>query len=408
MLIFRNAAILDPVLGRLLSPRDVVVDGTDIVQVSETPLTADAAQVIDLQGKVMMPGLIDCHVHCMASHLNLGSNAKLPNVLAVLRAVPLIEGMLNRGFTTVRDAGGADWALAEATRTGVIKGPRIFPAGRAISQTGGHGDFRPRNDIMEPCFCSHKAGSISRVADGIDAVRLAVREEIQKGATQIKIMASGGVASPNDPVHFLGYSRDEIRAMAEEASNAGTYVMAHAYTSAAIRRAVECGVRTIEHGNLADLEAAKVLCAHGAYAVPTLITYEALFSEGASFGFPPEAVAKINAVREPGLRALETLAQAGVKMGFGTDLLGQSQRLQSEEFRLRAQVLGNLEVIRSATSYAAEILMAVGRLGVIAPGAAADLLVLDANPLTDIGVLLGQGEHMLAIMKDGQFHKSLV
>lgn len=408
MIIFRNAAILDPQLGRLLSPRDVAVDGGDIVQVSETPLPADGAQVIDLQGKVMMPGLIDCHVHCMASHLNLGSNAKLPNVLAVLRAVPLIEGMLNRGFTTVRDAGGADWALAEATRTGVIKGPRIFPAGRAISQTGGHGDFRPRNDIMEPCFCSHKAGSISRVADGIDAVRLAVREEIQKGATQIKIMASGGVASPNDPVHFLGYSRDEIRAMTEEASNAGTYVMAHAYTSAAIRRAVECGVRTIEHGNLADLEAAKVLCDHGAYAVPTLITYEALFSEGASFGFPPEAVAKINAVREPGLRALETLAQAGVKMGFGTDLLGQSQRLQSEELRLRAQVLGNLEVIRSATSYAAEILMAVGRLGVIAPGAAADLLVLDANPLTDIGVLLGQGEHMLAIMKDGQFHKSLV
>lgn len=408
MLIFRNAAILDPVLGRLLSPRDVLIDGTDIVQVSEMPLAADTAQVIDLRGKVMMPGLIDCHVHCMASHLNLGTNAKLPNVLAVLRALPIIEGMLNRGFTTVRDAGGADWALAEATRTGLIKGPRIFPAGRAISQTGGHGDFRPRNDIMEPCFCSHKAGSISRVADGIDAVRLAVREEIQKGATQIKIMASGGVASPNDPVHFLGYSRDEIRAMAEEASNAGTYVMAHAYTSAAIRRAVECGVRSIEHGNLADLEAAKVLSDHGAYAVPTLITYEALFSEGAAFGFPPEAVAKINAVREPGLRALETLAQAGVKMGFGTDLLGQSQRLQSEEFRLRAPVLGNLEVIRSATSYAAEILMAVGRLGVIAPGAAADLLVLDANPLTDIGVLLGQGEHMLAIMKDGQFHKSLV
>lgn len=408
MIIFRNAAILDPVLGRLLPPRDVLIDGTDIVQVSEAPLTMNADQVIDLQGKVMMPGLIDCHVHCMASHLNLGTNARLPNVLAVLRALPIIEGMLNRGFTSVRDAGGADWALAEATRTGVIKGPRIFPSGRAISQTGGHGDFRPRNDIMEPCFCSHKAGSISRVADGVDAVRLAVREEIQKGATQIKIMASGGVASPNDPVHFLGYSREEIRAMAEEASNAGTYVMAHAYTSAAIRRAVECGVRTIEHGNLADLEAAKVLAEHGAYAVPTLITYEALFSEGASFGFPPEAVAKINAVREPGLRALETLAQAGVKMGFGTDLLGQSQRLQSEEFRLRAQVLGNLEVIRSATSYAAEILMAVGRYGVIAPGAAADLLVLDANPLTDIGVLLGQGEHMLAIMKDGQFHKSLV
>lgn len=408
MIVFRNAAILDPELGHILSPRDVLVNDDQIVQVSEKPLTVNADQDIDLHGKIMMPGLIDCHVHCMASNLNLGTNAKMPNVLAVLRAIPIIEGMINRGFTSVRDAGGADWALAEATRTGLIKGPRIFPAGRAISQTGGHGDFRPRSDIMEPCFCSQKLGSISRIADGIDAVRFAVRDEIQKGASQIKIMASGGVASPNDPIHFLGYGRDEIRAMVEEANNAGTYVMAHAYTSAAIRRAVECGVRTIEHGNLADKEAAVVLADHGAYAVPTLITYEALFSEGASYGFPSEAVAKINAVREPGMRALETLALAGVKMGFGTDLLGESQRLQSEEFRLRSGVLGNLEAIRAATTYAAEIIMGVGRFGTIAPGAVADLLVLDGNPLTDINVLLGQGEHMLAIMKDGKFHKSLV
>lgn len=408
MIVFRNAAILDPDLGQILSPRDVLVKDDQIVEVSETPLSVTADQDIDLHGKIMMPGLIDCHVHCMASNLNLGTNAKMPNVLAVLRAIPIVEGMINRGFTSVRDAGGADWALAEATRTGLIKGPRIFPAGRAISQTGGHGDFRPRSDIMEPCFCSQKLGSISRIADGIDAVRFAVRDEIQKGATQIKIMASGGVASPNDPIHFLGYGRDEIRAMVEEATNAGTYVMAHAYTSAAIRRAVECGVRTIEHGNLADKEAAQVLANHGAYAVPTLITYEALFSEGASYGFPAEAVAKINAVREPGMRALETLASAGVKMGFGTDLLGESQRLQSEEFRLRAGVLGNLEAIRAATTYAAEILMGVGRFGTIAPGAVADLLVLDGNPLNDINVLLGQGEHMLAIMKDGKFHKSLV
>lgn len=408
MIVFRNAAVLDPELGQILSPRDVLVKDDQIVAVSETPLSVIADQDIDLRGKIMMPGLIDCHVHCMASNLNLGTNAKMPNVLAVLRAIPIVEGMINRGFTSVRDAGGADWALAEATRTGLIKGPRIFPAGRAISQTGGHGDFRPRSDIMEPCFCSQKLGSISRIADGIDAVRFAVRDEIQKGATQIKIMASGGVASPNDPIHFLGYGRDEIRAMVEEATNAGTYVMAHAYTSAAIRRAVECGVRTIEHGNLADKEAAEVLANHGAYAVPTLITYEALFSEGASYGFPAEAVAKINAVREPGMRALETLALAGVKMGFGTDLLGESQRLQSEEFRLRAGVLGNLEAIRAATTYAAEIIMGVGRFGTIAPGAVADLLVLDGNPLNDINVLLGQGDHMLAIMKDGKFHKSLV
>ena len=408
MIVFTSASVLDPNAGALLPGRQVLVDGTEIIAVSAEPLDAPGAEVIDLGGKVLMPGLIDCHVHCVASSMNLGANARMPNILAALRAVPIIEGMLNRGFTTVRDAGGADWSLAEATRTGLVRGPRIFPAGRAISQTGGHGDFRPRNDIIEPCYCSSKLGAISRVADGVDAVRLAVREEIQKGATQIKIMASGGVASPNDPIHFLGYSRDEIRAMAEEAANAGTYVMAHAYTSAAIIRAAECGVRTIEHGNLVDDAAARVLAEREAYVVPTLITYEALYYEGAALGFPKEAIAKIDGVRGPGLASLEVLAKRGVKMGFGSDLLGEAHRLQSEEFRLRAQVLGNAEALRSATTYAAEILQRGGRYGTIAPGAAADLLVVDGNPLDDISVLLGQGERLLAIMKDGQFYKRLV
>lgn len=408
MILFTSASVLDPATGQLLAGRQVLVEGTDIVAVSDTPLEAPGAEVIDLAGKVLMPGLIDCHVHCVASSMNLGANARMPNILAALKSVPIIEGMISRGFTSVRDAGGADWSLAEATRTGLVRGPRIFPAGRAISQTGGHGDFRPRNDIIEPCYCSSKLGAISRVADGVDAVRLAAREEIQKGATQIKIMASGGVASPNDPIHFLGYSRDEIAAIAEEAANAGTYVMAHAYTSAAIIRAAECGVRTIEHGNLVDDAAARVLADHDAYVVPTLITYEALYYEGAALGFPKEAIAKIDGVRGPGLASLEVLAKRGVKMGFGSDLLGEAHRLQSEEFRLRAQVLGNAEALRSATTYAAEILQGVGRYGTIAPGAAADLLVVDGNPLDDISVLLGQGEHLLAIMKDGQFFKRLV
>lgn len=409
MILFQSASLLDPASGRLLPRRQVLIEGTDIVAVSDQPIDAPAgAEVIDLAGKVLMPGLIDLHVHCVASQLNLGHNAKLPNVLAALRAIPIVEGMLMRGFTTVRDAGGADWSLAEATRTDLIRGPRIFPSGKALSQTGGHGDFRPRNDLIEPCFCDHKLGSISRVVDGVDGVRRAVREEIQQGATQIKIMASGGVASPNDPIHFLGYSRDEIRAIVEEASNAGTYVMAHAYTPAAIVRAVECGVRTIEHGNLADDEAAAAAAAHGAYVVPTMVTYEALATEGAALGFPPDAVTKIDAVRAPARRALETLARRGVKLGFGSDLLGPSQRLQSEEFRLRAQVLGNLEAIRSATSYAAEILMAPHRYGCVLPGAAADLVVVDGNPLDDIGLLLGQGEHLLAILKDGKFYKRLI
>jgi imidazolonepropionase-like amidohydrolase len=268
MILFEHADILDAASGTLLKDRFVLVEGDTISRVSEQPISAPGARVVDARGRVLMPGLIDCHVHVLASMLNIGRLARMPNVLAVLRAVPILRGMLMRGFTTVRDAGGADWSLAEAVRTGTVQGPRIFPAGRALSQTGGHGDFRERSDVIEPCPCTPKVGAIGRVVDGVDAIRRAVREEIQMGATQIKIMASGGVASPTDPIHYLGFSEDEVRAAVEEASNADTYVMAHAYTGRAIARAVRCGVRTIEHGNLVDAEAARVMADHGAIAVP--------------------------------------------------------------------------------------------------------------------------------------------
>ena len=404
-LIIANCRLLDAAAGRLLGTRHILIESDTIREVSESPIARPGARVIEAAGRVLMPGLIDCHVHVLASMLNLGRMATVPNVFAVLRAVPILRGMLQRGFTTVRDAGGADWSLAEATRTGVIEGPRIFPSGKALSQTGGHGDMRERSDIIEPCACTPKIGAIARVVDGVDAIRKAVREEIQKGATQIKIMASGGVASPNDPIHFLGYSEDEVRAAVEEAGNAGTYVMAHAYTPKAIARAVRCGVRTIEHGNLVDAQAADVMAEHQAIAVPTLATYEALATEGASLGFPAESVAKIEAVRGSGLRSLEIFSRAGVRMAFGTDLLGESHRLQGIEFRLRAQVLGAAEAIRAATVHAAHLLNMDGRLGVIAPGAVADLLLVDGDPLSDIHLLASQGEALALIVKAGQITK---
>jgi imidazolonepropionase-like amidohydrolase len=358
--------------------------------------------VIDAAGKTVMPGMIDCHVHAVAAHLNLGLNGNVPNAFATMRAIPILGGMLKRGFTSVRDAGGADWTLAEATRTDLIQGPRIFSSGRALSQTGGHGDFRARTDILEPCACSQKVGSIARVVDGVENLRVAVREEMLKGATQIKIMASGGVASPNDPIHFLGYSEDEVRAVVEEAANAGTYVMAHAYTPKAIARVVKLGVRTIEHGNLVDEETAKLMAEKGAYMIPTLVTYEALASEGESLGLPPESVAKIETVRATGKAALRTLQDAGVKMGLGSDLLGASHRFQSDELRIRAEILGNGPVLQQATLVGAEVVGMAGQLGVIKAGAIADLLVVDGDPLADISCLLGQGDHILNVVKDGK------
>ena len=407
-ILFQAANVLDVASLQLKTGQDVWVENGLIKSVGphqSDVFIASGTKVVKAEGKTLMPGLIDCHVHVIAAHLNLNITANQPNVFATLRALPIMKGMLMRGFTTVRDAGGGDWNLAEATRTDMTIGPRIFAAGRALSQTGGHGDGRPRSDVIEPCTCSSRVGTLARVVDGVDNVRLAVREEIMKGANQIKIMASGGVASPNDPIHYLGYSEAEIRAIVEEAEHAGTYVMAHAYTPKAIYRAVAYGVRSIEHGNLIDEETAQFMAERNAYMVPTLITYEALANEGASLGLPAVSVAKIETVRSQGQKALEILAKAGVKMALGSDLLGESHRHQSEELRIRASILGNGAALQQATLNAAELLNMSGQLGVVQPGAIADLLLVNGNPLADISCLLGQGDHIEVIVKDGKLYK---
>lgn len=406
LIVFRNAAVLDAQAPHRREGCDVVVENDTIREVSERPVSLQGAAVIDVGGRTLMPGLIDCHVHTIATMLNLGANAAQPNAIITLKSASILRGMLDRGFTTVRDAGGADYALALAVESGVVPGPRMFVAGRALSQTGGHGDFRGRWDEREPCLCCRRAGALARLVDGVDNVRKAVREEIKAGAHQIKIMASGGVASPTDPIAFFGYSEDELRAIVAEAAGAQTYVMAHAYTPAAIDRAVRCGVRTIEHGNLVDEETARLMAAKGAYAVPTLITYDALAQYGEELGLPRESVEKIEAVRKSGLESLEIFKRAGVKMGFGTDLLGELHVHQSTEFSIRAKVLSPHEVICAATSVAAEILRMDGRLGVIAPGAIADVLVVDGDPLKNIGLLEQQGKHLDVIMKAGAFAKN--
>ena len=406
-ILLSNCALLDPIKGELREDHAVLIEDGRIKEVSDKPIRAPSAREIDAHGRTVMPGLIDLHVHVHATQLNLAAQAHLPNVLVTLKSVPILQGMLRRGFTTVRDAGGAGYAIKHAVDSGLAEGPRLFVSGRAISQTGGHGDGRPRTDYIGtdgPCPCCVRVGALSRVADGIDEVRRAVREELQMGADQIKIMASGGVASPTDPVGAWGYSEDEIRAIVAEARARGTYVLAHAYTAQAIERAVRCGVRTIEHGNLVDAATARYMAEQGAYVVPTLVTYDALANEGKSLGLPDDSVAKIADVHAAGLRSLEIFREAGVKMGYGSDLLGESQRLQSDEFRLRAEVLSPAEILRSATVVGAEVLGQSGQLGEIVPGAHADVLIVDGNPLASLDCLLGQGERIPMVMKGGKIH----
>jgi imidazolonepropionase-like amidohydrolase len=376
--------------------------------VSDKEITSASAERIDLRGRTLMPGLIDCHVHVIASSPNLGQNALLPDSLVTARSGQIMRGMLMRGFTTVRDLGGADHGLVTAVEEGALEGPRLVICGKALSQTGGHTDFRGRYDERDRNDFTRRLGSLGRIVDGVDEVRRACREEVKAGANFIKIMANGGVASPTDPIAFYGFSRDEIAAAVEEAEMAQTYVAAHLYTDAAIRRAVELGVRSVEHCNLVTPSTAALMRERAAIACPTLVTYEALKNEGASLGFPAESVAKIEDVRLAGLESLSILRDAGVIMAYGSDLLGPMHRHQSEEFVIRGRSLPAHEVIRSATIDAAVLLRMEGQVGCVAEGAHADLVVVDGNPLSDLTLLTGQGRHLAAIMKGGRFVKNQI
>ena len=405
-ILFENAGLIDGLSEVRREGMHVLVEGQRIAEVSDRPIKAANARRFELKGRTLMPGLIDAHVHVIATSLDLGRIAMEPATLTASRARLILEGMLARGFTTVRDAGGADWGLAAAVEHGLIEGPRIFYSGRALSQTGGHADFRGRNVDGDMCLMCSRAAQFAVIADGVDAVRRAAREELRKGATQIKIMASGGVASPADPIWVTQYSDEEIAAIVWEARSWRTYVAAHAYTPEAIGRAVRLGVRSIEHGNLLDAPTATAMAQAKAFLVPTLVTYEALSRDGKRLGFPEVSIAKIADVRGAGLESLAIAKRAGVRTVFGTDLLGELHEHQSEEFLIRAQVLSPMEVLASATGVAAELLNRVGELGSIQPGALADLLVVDGDPAADLGLLQGQGRHLSLIAKAGRLCKN--
>ncbi|CAH1667347.1 Peptidase M38 [Hyphomicrobiales bacterium] len=402
--LFTNARIVDGSAPEAGAPVSVLVEGGTIREVGKA-VTAAKAKVVDLKGRTLMPGLIDAHVHVVAGVADLGANARLPDSLVTARSFGIMRAMLMRGFTTVRDVGGADFGLKQATEEGDFPTPRLVISGKALSQTGGHADFRGRYDDRPSAIERHRLGALGRICDGVDAVRRAAREELKGGADFIKIMANGGCASPTDPIHFLGFSVSELEAVVEEAKMAGTYVSAHVYTDDAIRRCVEAGVHSLEHCNLIEAETATFAAAKGAVAVPTLVTYDKLVSDGPKLGFPPDSVAKVDVVRSAGMESLAIMKKAGLAMAYGSDLLGDMHKYQSEEFVIRGRALPAHEVIASATHVAAKLLKMEGLIGAVAPGAHADLIVVDGDPLKDLALLTRQGRHMPLIMKGGAFVK---
>jgi imidazolonepropionase-like amidohydrolase len=410
-LIIKNANLLDTHAGELRPGASLRIEQDKIVEVAENgrelSTRADIA-VLDAERRTLMPGLIDAHVHPAITTLDLASMVRRQASWIAVETKFILEGMLRRGFTTVRDAGGLDAGIPIAIERGLIRGPRIFRSGRVLSQTGGHGDLEPVSEHPRLCACSIRTSAFSHIADGVDAVRRAAREELKGGAQQIKIMAGGGVATPSDPIDMTQYTEEEIRAAVEEAKARRTYAFAHAYIPESIQRAVQAGVRSIEHGNLIDEASAGLMAERGCYLVPTLVTYDQIAQFGKTHKFPEASLRKLQDVLHAGVGAIEKALRAGVKVGFGTDLLGETHPAQSKEFALRAQIQGNADILRSATVINADLLQQSGRLGVLEPGAFADLLLVKGNPLKDLGVLSGQGEHLDLIVRGGEISKNVL
>jgi imidazolonepropionase-like amidohydrolase len=380
-----NATVLDPASGQIAPDRNILVTDGVISEIGDREVRFAAAETIDLADRVVLPGLIDAHVHVTAASADLSALPRMSPSFTALHAARELEAMLYRGFTTVRDCGGADFGLAQALDSGLITGPRLHYAGKALSQTGGHGDVRlDGDDAVRDAYCCPDFG---RICDGVTEIRRAARDELRKGATHLKLMLSGGVTSPTDRVDSTQFSLEEIRAAVEEAAAANRYVAGHAYTPDAIRRGVLNGVRSIEHGNFIDEQTAALFPEHGAFLVPTLVTYRALAEGGRAAGMSEATHRKVFDVLDAGLSGLEIAHDAGVEIALGSDLLGALQIHQSEELLLRAEVQQPLDIIRSATTVGARLLGEEGRLGVIAAGASADLLAVDGNPLEDISVL---------------------
>lgn len=399
-----NATLFDSIAGVMRPNASVLVEGEAIAAVEYDAPGFDGAEILDLSGKFLLPGLIDCHVHVTAVHHDVLRLAMQPPSLITAQAKDVLAGMLSRGFTTVRDAAGADFGLQEAVERGLFEGPRLFISGAPLSQTGGHADIRPKGAATIYCTCAG-LGLFGAIADGVGEVRKAAREQLRNGANQIKVMAGGGVASPTDPIDGTQYSVEELRAICEEAAAANTYVMAHAYSPASITRAVESGIRTIEHGNLLDVAAARAMKKAGAFLVPTLATYAALADEGRKLGWSEAMYAKLERVRHRGIEAIGIAKSEGVPIAFGTDLLGQMHDRQAIEYAERLPAMTPVEILQSATSVAAQVLNQSGRLGVIAKGAIADLIVVDTDPTRDLAPLASPATGLRAVMKAGRFYR---
>jgi len=359
--------------------REVLIENGLVVE--SAGASSEDMPAFDAAGQYVIPGLIDAHFHAYATSMDGLENERGPLSFAAINGTRRLERALERGFTTVRDVAGGDIGLSRAIEAGLFDSPRYHFTGPALSQTGGHGD--PRSAHVDVCF-GH--GHMCEVVDGVDALRIAVRERLRTGAHAIKVMTSGGVFSLTDPIRVPQYSPEELRAITEEAARRGSYVAAHAYSSEAVMHSIENGVRSIEHGNLIDSATAAAMAAAGAFLVPTLAAYDAMDRRGAEIGLNEISLAKNTEVLSRGQEAIQFALAAGVSVGFGSDLMGDLEDDQLCGVRLQIQAAGALEALRSLTEVNAR-LIGDARLGHLGAGAFGDAIVLSADPIAEPSAL---------------------
>jgi imidazolonepropionase-like amidohydrolase len=391
----------DPVEGAAVVVEDDRIQ--DVLPSGRVGPLPGPVRTLDCRGATLMPGLTDAHVHICAVTENITDQHRyFPPSYIAARAMRRAEECLMQGFTTVRDAGGADYGFRLALEEGHFPGPRLLVSGHYISQTGGHGDKRRRAEWTDPIDCC--VGMIGSIADGEAEVRKAVREQLRRDVDQIKIMASGGAMSPSDELDTTQFTVAEMRAAVEEARAVGKYVLSHAYSDTAVRHAIEAGVRSIEHGNLIREPAARAIKEADAFLVPTMITYEMIYREGKRYGIGDHQIQKIDLARQQSVQGLTYAYRAGCKIGSGSDLLGDMMSQRAVEFELKAQVMTPMETLLSATKVNAELFRMSDRIGTVEPGKYADLIVVAGDPLRNLCVFQNP-DNLRLIMKGGRPYK---
>lgn len=413
--LIENVKLIDFTSQMLTSPRYVLIEGSTIQHISASPIKAKDKDVIriDGKGKTLMPGLIDAHVHLVFGALTMPQmmTNDLSEEFLFNTVGSSAQQMLMRGFTSIRDVGGPIFPLKAAIDKGKLLGPRIWPSGATISQTAGHGDFRTPEEKSRRFF-----GVVSRaerygatfIADGRAEVLTAVRENLRFGASQIKIMAGGGTSSAYDPVDVTQYTLDEMKAAVEAAEDWGTYVTVHAYTPRAIQRAIEAGVRCIEHGQLLDEETLQLIAKNNIW-----LSLQNLVEDTPDMD--PQRRIKRKPVIEGQEKVWPMAKKYGVKLAWGTDFLFEPDlnKLQNV-FILRLQKwFTNAEIIKMVTHDNGELLQLSGlrspypgKLGTVEEGALADLILVDGDPIKDLKLLADPDKNFLVIMKDGQIYKN--